>query len=82
MARTREARVVGEASICFHCLYSTIEKRAMSIIQEVVLKKKKSISNEDILLEAKEWVTNPRQSRTKEKNTSLAETYWHKAMVA
>jgi hypothetical protein len=56
----------------------------MSRLQETVLKERKDITEEDILLEAKEWVTYLGQMRTKEtKCFFLVEIYWMtKAMVA
>jgi hypothetical protein len=38
----------------------------MSRLQEIVLKNRKATMEEDILLEEKDWVTDPGQMRTRE----------------
>jgi hypothetical protein len=69
-------KAVGEANNHFHHLCSSIEKRVTSDIQEEVCRKRSEIQDEDILLEAKEWVPDPGQTRTREtKYFLLVEVY-------
>jgi hypothetical protein len=53
------------------------EKEIMGRVQEAVLRKRKSTTDEEILRSAKEWVPDPGKSRTRDtKFFHLAEVYW------
>jgi hypothetical protein len=53
-----------------------MEKRVIIDLQEEVRRKRRVTTDEDILLEAKDWVSDPRQTRTREaKYFRLTETY-------
>jgi hypothetical protein len=56
----------------------------MGRVQEEVLRKRKNMSNEEIMWSMKEWVHHPGKYRTRDtKFFRLAEVYWMtKAMVA
>jgi hypothetical protein len=80
----RVARVVRGARTRYQNLCSVEEKELMGRVQEEVLRKRKNMSDEEIMWSVKEWVPHPGKSRTRDtKFFHLAEVYWMtKAMVA
>jgi hypothetical protein len=65
-ANNRAVWAAGEASKWFHSSAQHAEKSVMANLQETVLKKIKTTMEDEILLDEKDWVTDPRQIRTRE----------------